>query len=81
MELILDGDLQKVVEFMQRTVPAEKLVSISEVLPLMGRLLWSDYPQKPLVPLSICELQPTAIESVPEHTSAGDGSAVAVAAL
>jgi hypothetical protein len=47
MELIMDGDLQAVAEFMQSNVPAAKLVSVADSLTAVARLLWSQYPQEP----------------------------------
>jgi hypothetical protein len=63
MELILDGDLKKVTELMQRNIPAFKLVGVAESLPKMARLLWDRYPQESIDSLSLCEEPLTASSS------------------
>jgi hypothetical protein len=55
MELQIDGDLQAVAEFMQRNIPASKLMSVAEELPKMGRLLWSHFPREPSFGLRLSE--------------------------
>lgn len=83
MELRMDADLQSVAEFMERNLPASKLVSVAEELPKMARLLWARYPQEPVVGLELSEprftsgLQPSATESFPALACAGGGSEVA----
>ena len=54
MELILDGDLKSVVEFMQSNIATSKLVGVAESLPKLAKLLWDRYPQEPLNGLSLC---------------------------
>lgn len=55
MELVIDNDLQLVAEFMQKNIPAFKLISVAEELPKIGRLLWSQYPQEQSVGLMLSE--------------------------
>ena len=46
MELILDEEMKAVLEFMQRHIPASKLMGVAERLPQMAKLLWDRYPQE-----------------------------------
>jgi hypothetical protein len=87
MELQIDGDLQSVAEFMQRNIPASKLISVAEKLREVGRLLWAHYPQEPSFGLRLSEpplmsdLQQDASVSGPAAASAGGGSEVEVGSL
>ncbi len=87
MELQIDGDLQSVAEFMQKNIPAAKLLSVAEDLPKIGRLLWARYPQEPSLGLMLSELtltnglQPNANECAPGMHCAGDGSVAGACAL
>ena len=47
MKVVVDEHLQIVLEFMQRSMPAWKLIGIAEALPQMARLLWGGVPQEP----------------------------------
>jgi hypothetical protein len=82
MELRIDGDLQAVAEFMQRNIPASKLMSVADELPKMGRLLWAHYPQEPSVGLRLSErpltngLQQDASVSDPALPCVDGGSVV-----
>ena len=40
--LVLDENVAKVVEFMERTVPADRLVNVAQRLPAIARVLWSE---------------------------------------
>jgi hypothetical protein len=55
MDLRMDEDVQVVAEFMQRTVPASKLISVADDLSKVARLLWSCYPQEPSLGLVLVE--------------------------
>ena len=69
--LEIDGDLQSVLDVMQRKIPTSKLVGVSERLPQIAKLLWDKSPQERIEaltlssePLSVstsCETQPAAI--------------------
>jgi hypothetical protein len=71
LQLIADDDLRGVLEYMQNSVPTQKLIGIAESLPQMARLLWTVYPQEPVAAVSLqaelpslstsCEKQPVAI--------------------
>jgi hypothetical protein len=60
--LQVDEHLQQVLEFMQESVPASKLVQIAEKLPEMARLLWSRYSQEPVVAVSLTEAAIVSVE-------------------
>lgn len=72
----IDPDLQAVAEFMQHTLPAGKLVTIAENLPQVARLLWSKFPQEPVVGASLTE---SAITSDLRQVSSVCGPALAYA--
>jgi hypothetical protein len=85
MELKLDQDVQSVIEYMQRNIPANKLMGVAEKLPDVARLLWSDYSQEPVRVMQIGTIQESrgqqsvANESLPAAHCAGDGSAAVAA--
>jgi len=79
MQIEVDDDVKAVLEFMHLNVPAAKLLTVAEVIPKLARLLWSEYPQEPLVGVSLVSLPtrgslPNASESGPALPCAGDGS-------
>jgi hypothetical protein len=45
--LSVDPDLKAVADFMQSQLPAGKLISVSDQIPKLARLLWGNYPQEP----------------------------------
>lgn len=61
----IDPDVQAVLEFMQRSVPSFKLLGIAESMPEMARLLWSRYPQEPVVAVSL-EAKPLLLNTACE---------------
>ena len=71
----LDGDLERLLDYMQTNIPANKLVGIADALPQTARLLWGHFQQEPLIAASItCESQPVANELGLGRSCAGDGS-------
>jgi hypothetical protein len=40
--LVLDEHVARVVEFMERAVPAARLVDVAQHLPVIARVLWSE---------------------------------------
>jgi hypothetical protein len=40
--VVLDEDVAKVVEFMERRVPANRLMEVAQSLPAIARVLWSE---------------------------------------
>lgn len=66
--LILDEHVARVVEFMERSLPADRLEYVATRMPAIARVLWSE---------DRCasrERQLIASESDLAHTCAGDGS-------
>lgn len=53
LSLELDNDVKSVLEFMQKTIPTNKLIGVADCLPQTGRLLWRQYPQESLTVLSL----------------------------
>jgi hypothetical protein len=82
MDFMVDRDLQAVVEFMQSTLPTNKLLSVSEALPQMARLLWSNNPQEPCIGAILSAspitngLLPDATVCAPAPLCVGGGSEV-----
>lgn len=81
-ELLMDKDLRAVVEFMQDSIPACKLVGLSETLPQLARLLWGHFQQEPVKPLELLltkthPSQSNANGCDPAKACVGGGSAVA----
>jgi hypothetical protein len=76
-KIILDGDVAKIVDFMQRELPADRLRYVSGQLPLVASLIWQEnrctyFEQQP-----IRGTQSTANESAPaERCVDGDSAAV-----
>ena len=58
MKIQIDEDVQKVVEFMQKNLPANKLVSVAEWMPQIARLLWLQTPQEPCTQPFVDEAKP-----------------------
>jgi hypothetical protein len=83
--LQIDEHLQRLLEFMQDTIPANKLVGIAEKVPIMARLLWGHNPQEPVSSVSLTCLDLAdgrlldASESDPGGVCAGGDSAEAMA--
>ena len=86
MNLRVDSDVRSVLEYMQTTIPTNKLIGVAEAVLGAAPLLWGKYPQEPVdamtletQPINIaCAKQPAAIESGPVQDCAGDDSAAAV---
>jgi len=53
MQLVADEHVKAVLDFMQANLPAAKLIGVAESLPQMARLLWSNLPQEPCIPISL----------------------------
>ena len=67
MEIVFDEDVRMILETMQSSIAAEKLIGIADALPQAARLLWNDYPQEPVRAATlflpkICPSQSTASE-------------------
>ena len=57
MKLEIDDDVRVVAEFMQRNVPAEKLVVVAEAMGAIAPLLWPRSRVK-MMPLRLAEIVP-----------------------
>lgn len=86
MELVLDSDVRGVAEFMQRTIPAVKLLAVAEALPQLARLLWENFQQEPIraamlqvTCLGRADVQPPNASVLLDSSGVGDGSVAAVA--
>lgn len=64
MELVIDRDIEKVIRFMEETIPAVKLLWVAEYLPVLGRAIW-DYH---------CDCIPRTHAFVGERTATSPGS-------
>ncbi len=53
MEVVFDSDVLMILEVMQSSIPANKLIGIAEVLPHAARLLWGNCPQEPVIAASL----------------------------
>jgi hypothetical protein len=75
--LLLESDLVRVAEFMERTIAADRLSYVADRLPALARLIWSDercaHLERPGITSA---MQLAASESFPAPQCAGDGSAV-----
>lgn len=52
MSPVLDEDIQRVMEYMQGSIAADRLVSISVAIAKLAPLLWGHYGSIPVVPMS-----------------------------
>jgi hypothetical protein len=84
MDLIIDGDVQAVAEFMQVNIPATRLVAVATHVAAIAPILWGIHPAESVIPLRLapstpisgCDLpkQSCAKESAPGSVDAGGGS-------
>ena len=74
--LVLEDDVVRVAEFMERTIAADRLSYVADRLPALARLIWSQercaHLERP--PMSV--MPPSASESGLVPPCAGDDSAV-----
>lgn len=63
MILNVHHNLQKVVEFMQREIPADELNAVADALPTMARALWSQCPKTTITPMQLTEPAITTSDS------------------
>jgi hypothetical protein len=52
-QLSIDDDVRLVLEFMQDNIAAAKLLGVAETTAKLARLLWGQYAQEPLSPVSL----------------------------
>ena len=62
MTIEMNPDVQAVIEFMQATVEASRLVGVAESIPQIARLLWSDGLQEPCYPIALVLPKPTGCD-------------------
>lgn len=55
MEVRIDRDVEAVAEFMQRNVPAEKLMGVTNRLAQIASLLWGHHEAKDVGPMRLAE--------------------------
>lgn len=77
-KLILDDDLVRVAEFMEREIVADRLSYVADRLPALARLIWSQERCASLERPPMNAMQPSASESGLAVPYAGDDSAVAM---
>lgn len=58
-QVVMDADLKKVCEFMQRNIAADRLVSVAENVGAMAPILWGRFERRPVTPLLLREPDPT----------------------
>ncbi|MGG6429417.1 hypothetical protein ACQ5TV_05475 [Acetobacter ghanensis] len=58
-QVVMDADLKKVCEFMQRNIAADRLMSVAENVGAMAPILWGRFERKPVMPLLLREPDPT----------------------
>ena len=73
-QLVLDEHVALVVEFMERHIPAERLVNVADHLPSLAKVLWSSNRCVSIFRSLKCEQQSNASESVPVGPCVGDDS-------
>jgi hypothetical protein len=79
-KLILESDVVRVAEFMEREIAADRLAYVADRLPILARLIWSQERCAHLERPPMSEMHPNANESGPVAPCVGDGSAVAAGA-
>lgn len=85
-EISIDPDVMAVLEFMQKKMPADKLVSVAENLAPIARLIWGHHPQQVIRAVTLFHPKPglrlsrsTASESDLAQAGADDGFGAATA--
>jgi hypothetical protein len=61
MEIQIDQDVKAVAEFMQRTMPAAKLVGVAEAIAALSPLLWGRHGTEDVSALRLRETPITAL--------------------
>lgn len=60
MTVEINPSVQKVIEFMQREIPADELNGVADSLPVVAKAIWSRFPTTEIKPMQLVE-QPIAI--------------------
>jgi hypothetical protein len=78
MKLRLDADVQAVAEFMQRSIPASRLMGVVAGLHTLAPLIWGRYDRVDVIPADLSAHDPrtqsSATQCGPVVVCAGDGS-------
>lgn len=53
MNIEMDGDVKRVAEYMQASVPAAKLVAVAQHLALLSPILWGRHQSEDLIALQL----------------------------
>jgi hypothetical protein len=87
-QVVLDKDVQRILETMQRTIPASRLCAVAKGVGDIAPLLWSHHGEDEIEALRLvaepfttsCETRSDAILSAPDREHVGDDSVAAVCA-
>jgi hypothetical protein len=74
-QLLLDGDVASVAEFIEREIPADRRLYVAQRLPEIALVIWADTRCALLSTVPSRETRPNASEYAPVEGCAGDGSA------
>lgn len=83
MRLHADPDVQAVAEFMQRNIPAARLVGVATGLGMIAPALWGQHDPSPVIPLTLQPTimsgclhgsQSTSIGSADDRSAGGDSA-------
>jgi len=82
MQLEIDTDIRAIAEFMQRNVPATRLVGVAAGVNALAPLLWGQHKPDFVQPIRLSRgdlhIQPSTSGCSLEPESVGDGSAAAM---
>ena len=78
--LVLDEHVARVVEFMERNIPADRLEYVAERLPSLATVIWGKRRCAVVEHLPVSDSQSNANESCLAGTYVGDDSAAAAGA-
>lgn len=85
MKFEVDQDVQAVAEFMQRSIPAARLIGVAAGIHALAPILWRHYGAEGVTPVVLlgCDLPTPQAASglLPGAVCADDGSVAAVDAL
>jgi len=53
MTLVMDGDVKRVIEFMESNVPYAKIVAVAEAIQKLAPIMWGQHEQEPIRALGL----------------------------
>jgi hypothetical protein len=53
IQLIIDNDVEKIIEFMMREIGVVKLCGVAHAVAQIGDLIWAQYSDQPIQPIII----------------------------